>query len=472
MKSLSQHASPSAPRAERGANVKSPKLGGSAETPIPVARIPSRVSHYLAPVEQRVWLAGEIQDCRWTRKGDVWFTLRGDNVQLACVAWRRDASKLRNTLGDGSRAGIGSASATVAAGDQVVVCGRLALDKTRVGVRFVATHVQRTGMAVAEAERERVRCALERDGLLSPTRKRQLPMMPRLIALVTSPGSAAEADVLAVARERHPGVRIHVIPARVQGEGAAQSLVEAVGRAASIAGCDLVLLCRGGGSAAELSPFDDEALARTIARCPMPVVTGVGHETDITLADCVADLRALTPTAAAVAAVPLRSTLEAEICRLRDALRTSMQRRIERERARLQRAGSAVGQAARLRTQRARRSLDGLGSQLHAAPGRRLADARLTINRLEAELHAHMTRAIDQRRARRDVAAAQLAALGPAAILARGYSIARSEVGEVLGRAAAFVEGNTFILGLADGDVVALVLSASSDAPESEQHEA
>lgn len=434
-------------------------LGLTAETPIPVSRIPRRVGHYLAPLGQQVWLEGEIQDLRWSRADDLRFSLRGDKTQLECVVWRGDAAKLRGRVHRKPEVPIPSHQQGIVDGDMVVVLGRLSLDGTRVTVRFTATDVRCTGVAAAEVERERVRRALERDGLLSPTRKRRLPRVPRRIALVTSAGSAAEADVLAAARSRHPGIRMTVVPAQVQGEGAVRSVVEALGRAAAVQGCDVVLLCRGGGSAADLSVFDDEALARAIVRCPVPVVTGIGHETDTTLADCVADFRALTPTAAAVAAMPLRSDLEAELSRLHDRLQTAILLRLDRERARVQRAGSGVGQAVTLRIEKARRALDRLESQLVAAPGARLADARQVVGRLEADLHMRMTRSIEQCRARRNVVAAQLSGLGPAAILGRGYAIARSDAGEVLGTAVAFMEGSTFILGLADGEVEARVIS-------------
>lgn len=436
-------------------------LGLTAETPIPVSRIPRRVGHYLAPLGQQVWLEGEIQDLRWSRADDLRFSLRGDKTQLECVLWRGDAAKLRAGVHRKPPMPDPSQQSGIVDGDLVVVLGRLSLDGARVTVRFTATDIRRTGVAAAEVERERVRRALERDGLLSPTRKRRLPRVPRRIALVTSAGSAAEADVLAAARLRHPGIRMTVVPAQVQGEGAARSVVEALGRAAAVQGCDVVLLCRGGGSAADLSVFDDEALARAIMRCPVPVVTGIGHETDTTLADCVADFRALTPTAAAVAAVPMRTELEEELRRHRERLEAGMLRRLERERSRVQRASSGIAQAVTVRTERARRALDRQESQLWAAPRARITNARRVIERMKADLHARMTQMIEQRRVRRDVAAAQLAALGPAAILGRGYGIARSHTGEVLGSAALFVAGSPFILELVDGEVEALVMSAS-----------
>lgn len=444
-------------------------LGLTAETPIPVSRIPRRVGHYLAPLGQQVWLEGEIQDFRWSRAGDLRFSLCGGGVQLECVIWRGQASRLRELTRVGTWAPAAAPRTTVADGDLVAVHGSLSLDRGRVAVRFVGTHIVRSGLATAEVERERVRRALEHDGLLSAARKRRIPKVPRLIALVTSPGSAAEADVLAAAGSRHPGIRIHLVPAMVQGNGAPHSLTEALGRAAAIGDCDVVLLCRGGGSAGELSAFDDEGVARAIARCPMPVVTGIGHETDVTLADLVADVRALTPTAAAVAVVPRREELEAEVNRLREQLRAGVRRRLERERSRLERAGAGVGQAMTFRAERARRVLDQLATELRSALPRRLTVARGRIAAMRTRLHAEMARTLAHRHAHRDVLAAQLAALGPTAILARGYGIARSQCGEVLGSASDFVAGGTFVLTLADGQVVARVLSTSPVLPS--EHE-
>lgn len=446
-------------------------LGRSAELPIPVARLPRRVRHYLSPLGQQVWLEGEIQDIRWARTGDVRFTLRGDQVQLECVVWREDAKRLSGRFRPLRYSADPDAAPATQAGDLVVVCGRLSLDNTRVAVRFGVTDVRRTGVAHAEVERDRVRRALERDGLLSPSRKRRIPRVPRLIALITSSGSAAEADVLAAARVRHPAVRIEIIPALVQGTAAAQSIVDALERVGKLVHCDVVLLCRGGGSASELAPFDDEGVARAIVRCPAPVVTGIGHETDTTLADYVADLRALTPTAAAVAAVPLRVDLEAELASLDGRLRDALLRSLGRERSRVQRAGNGIGQAIALRTERARRSLDRFDAQLHAAPAQRMAAARRVADQLGRDLRMQFERSIEQCRARRDLLAAQLAALGPTAILARGYAIPRGSGGAVLGRAAAFARGSTFVLTLADGEVEARVLNAAPNAAHADHDE-
>ena len=433
-------------------------LGGSPDTPIPVRRIPRRARHYLRRLDHEVWLEGEIQDLRWNREGDFRFSILDGGTRLECVIWRGPASRLSEE------------SRRIVARQLVAVLGRLSLDGARVALRFVATDVRAAGVSAAETERERARAALERDGLLSASRKRPLPKVPRAIALVTSAGSAAEADVRAASEARFPGLHITVVPTPVQGADAPRFIVAALARAATPARCDVVLLCRGGGSRGDLAPFDDERVARAIAGCPVPVVTGIGHETDVTLADLVADVRALTPTAAAVVAVPDRAGLESELERLRAALERSLNSRVARDCERVGRAGAGLGHAVELRTAGARRHVDRLAIELHDVIPSRIARERQTCDRLEAMLAAELTRRVREAEARRDLVAAQLAALAPTAILGRGYAIPRARTGEVLDAVAAFDVGRPFVLTVRDGDVVAQVLSASGGATEFHSH--
>ena len=454
---MTAHTNPAATRP----NVASPGklvLGGSPDAPIPVRRIPKRARHYLRSLDQEVWLEGEMQDPRWNNEGDFRFSTLDGGTRLECVIWRGPASRLSEE------------SRRIKAGQLVAVLGRLSLDGARVALRFVATDVRAAGVGAAEAERERARAALEHDGLLNISRKRPLPRVPRAIALVTSAGSAAEADVRAAAEARFPGLHITVVPTPVQGADAPRFIVAALARAATAARCDVVLLCRGGGSSGDLAAFDDERVARSIARCPVPVVTGIGHETDITLADLVADVRALTPTAAAVVAVPDRAALESEIERLEAALQQGLNSRVARDRERVGRVGAGLGHAVELRTAGARRHVDRLAIELHDVIPSRIARERQTCDRLEAMLAAELTRRVREAAARRDLVAAQLAALAPTAILGRGYAIPRARTGEVLDAVAAFDVGRPFVLTVRDGDVVAQVLSASGGATEFHSH--
>ena len=429
-----------------------PKLGLTAEHPIPLSRVPHRLRRYLKPVQKPVWLTGEVTNIRPSGNGHLRFALQENGVAIECVAWRSEAIKLRQ-LFDTQRAGERADPTIIRAGDSVAVLGTLSLDSRRVGIQLAVTDARRHGVAAAEVARERARQALQRDGLMNPTRTRRLPRLPRLIALVTSEGSAAQRDVEAVARSRYPGLPIVVVPAQVQGAGASRSLMEALHRATQLDMCDIVLLCRGGGAAGELGVFNDEALARAIAKCAVPVITGIGHETDVTLADCVADLRAATPTAAAMAAIPIRTELEGEADRRRQQLFAAVSRRLEQGHMQLRHARGSMGQNVALRVEHARRMLDRHQRELLTAPSKQVTRARLQFDRAEAAIHAHLTGALDRSRAARNVVAGQLAALDPAAVLERGYALVLDDAQAVLGSAAAFIPGRLVTLRLHDGDV-------------------
>lgn len=409
-----------------------------------------------------IWLEGAIANLRSSGEGHLRFTLRDGPAQLECVAWRTQAARLRTRLvrqqGDGN-----GAPTAIMPGDAVVGFGTLSLDPKRLTVCFVVTDVRRKGVSMSESEREMARQRLQRDGLLAPGRKRRLPKLPRLVALITSTGSAAQEDVVSTARRRHPGVAITVVPAPVQGTGAPEALIDALALAARMDRCDVILLCRGGGGAGELAAFDDEALARAVAASPVPVVTGIGHETDTSLVDCVADHRAATPTAAAIAAVPIRADLQAEIDRFRGDLVAGMSLRVTHHRMRVGRASTRMAQAAAFRTDRARRALDRLDLEVRSAPSKLVKAAQVTVEQVQALVHANMRRLVDASVARRNVAAAQLAALGPAAILGRGYAVAYGPDGSVLVSAGDFSQGGHFRVQLQDGQVEARTIAVRAN---------
>lgn len=437
-----------------------PTLGRGAEHPIPVSRVPERIQDYLKPVKLAVWYTGEVSDIR--RSGPhLRFTLRESGVQLECIVWRAQAARLRDLIDVPGGPSL-PAGAAIRAGDTVVVLGTLGLDPGRVNIRLAVTDVRLHGVSPAEAERERVRQVLEREGLLDPARKQRPPRLPRRIALVTSAGSAAHHDVEAVARRQYPGIPITLVPAQVQGAGAPRSLMDALGHASRLTGCDVILLCRGGGAAGELAPFDDEALARAIAGCRVPVVTGIGHETDTTLADCVADHRAATPTAAASAVIPVRKHLAREIEQLRHSLGAAMTRRLEREHAQLRHVRVSMGQQVTLRVEQSRRALDRQERDLVAAPARQMAGARLVVEQARNAIRVHLQRAVERGRATHGLLEDQVRTLDPLATLGRGYALALDDDGSVLASAAEFSRDREFTLRLRDGGVRVRVVTEAS----------
>lgn len=449
---LRPRAQEASPAAYPARPTKPAKLGGTPDAPIPVGRLPEPVRRCLEPLNKEVWLTGTIRDFRSTGGGHLFFSLVEGGATLQCVVWRDHATAICPRFSRHKNA------TPIAMGDAVVAFGRLSLDPGRVTLRCVVTRLERQGRSIAATSRERTLEALRRDGLLDDARKRRLPVLPRGIALITSAGSAAQHDVITAAHSRYPGLRIELVPALVQGTGASESLQAAIEVAANIDGCEVLLICRGGGSAADLSAFDDEDVVRAIARCPIPVVTGIGHQTDISLADWVADVRASTPTAAAAAAVPLRAELEAELDRMRESLMRATSLRLGRERSAVARMANAMGGAVTLRIERAKRGRERLDRDLRSALRAWMSVTRDSLERVHTAVQHRVEVVLGSRRTNIELLAARLRPLDPEAILARGYAIARSTDGLVLGSAADFGDGSRFVLRLCDGEIEARVV--------------
>ena len=255
------------------------------------------------------------------KKGHLWLTLVDEQATISGVVWASQLSKL---------------SYQPSEGDGVLVVGKLNFWASRASLCVQILDL-RPSLSAVLRQFERVRALLEPEGLLDPARKQALPAMPAAIALLTSVPSSALADMLRTAQERWPATRIHVVPIPVQGaveEQIRARLAEVVARAKDV-GIEAIVLARGGGSREDLAVFDNEALARDLAACPLPLVTGLGHEDDTTIADLVADYRAATPTAAVVALLPDRQHLLLSLQQQRALLRQSLNHRLQRERLRL-----------------------------------------------------------------------------------------------------------------------------------------
>jgi exodeoxyribonuclease VII large subunit len=256
------------------------------------------------------------------KKGHLWLTLVDEQASISGVVWASQLSKL---------------SFQPSEGDGVLVVGKLNFWASRASLCVQILDL-RPSLSAVLRQFERVRALLEPEGLLDPVRKQALPAMPAAIALLTSVPSSALADMLRTAQERWPATRIHVVPIPVQGaveEKIRARLAEVVARAKEL-GIEAIVLARGGGSREDLAVFDNEALARDLAACPLPLVTGLGHEDDTTIADLVADYRAATPTAAVVALLPDRQHLALNLQQQRALLRQSLSHRLQRERLRLE----------------------------------------------------------------------------------------------------------------------------------------
>jgi exodeoxyribonuclease VII large subunit len=354
--------------------------------------------HLIEGMFPPLWVSGEISNFTKARSGHCYFSLRDRDSQLRCVMWRDEARRLPTQPAEGM---------------EVRVLGRLTIYEGRGEFQLVVAELEARGEGLWKLAFDRLRVKLETEGLTAPHRKRPIPAHPACVGVVTSSAGAALRDVISVIRRRAPWTRIVLSAARVQGEGAAAEIAAAIRRIGAAGCADVLIVGRGGGSTEDLWAFNEEEVARAIAESPVPVISAVGHETDFTIADLVADLRAPTPSAAAEAAVPDRLALRRELAELRE---------------RMQRC--------------TRDSLDGQRE--------RLFEARL-------ELREAGTRVVGGRRDAVASLAGRLNALSPLSTLARGYAVPLDPAGRVLRRTADFAPGDAFRLRVVDGTVEARV---------------
>ncbi len=354
-------------------------------------------------IESDTWLAdctvqGEVSNFSRPSSGHIYFTLKDSSAQLKCVMWRTQASRMRESIKDG---------------DLVEVHGAVTVYELAGQYQLIVDSIQHAGEGYLFQEFVRLKAALETEGLFSPERKRTLPSMPRRIGIVTSPTGAAIQDMLQTITRRFPVVEVIFAPAVVQGAVAAESIVAALSSLLQQPDQpDVILLARGGGSMEDLWCFNDETLVRFIAHSPVPIVTGIGHETDFTLADFAADLRAPTPTAAAEIATPDQIELRVYQQGYSNRLYEIMTQFIQQSRSDLATS---------------RNRLQHYSPEAHINNGRQLCDHHL--HRLDQScrstlrLHRSTVNAIK----------ARLAAINPYAVLDRGYSIVKqAETGEII----------------------------------------
>jgi len=419
-----------------------------AQAPAPrawgVAALLLAVGDALATRFATVAVEGELAGFARATSGHCYFNLKdadGAAATLRCAMFRRAAALLDFEPRDGQR---------------VSLRGRLAVYEPRGELQFIAESMQAAGQGSLYEQFLRLKARLEAQGLFEPARKRALPACPRAVGIVTSPAAAALHDVLAALARRAPQVSVVVYPAAVQGPAAPDELVAALAAAARRREVDVLVVCRGGGSLEDLWAFNDERVVRAVAGSPIPVVCGVGHETDVTLADFAADLRAPTPTAAAELAAPAQRDALAALAALAARLRRPLLRALERHAQRLdQRALQLARPAAALAAQRAR--LAALAPRLDGALRRDLERRSARPSLLGARLRALAHEAL-----RREAAAlagwqARLTAADPAQVLTRGYAWVSDEAQRPLVSAAAACEGQRVRIRWADGEAGALL---------------
>jgi exodeoxyribonuclease VII large subunit len=378
--------------------------GASPRSAVSVGTVTQTAKDILEGAFMPLWVRGEVTDFKAHRNGHWYFCLRDASAQLRCVVWSRDRRLIPAPPDEGM---------------QITALGQLTVYPGRGDMQFAVRRMEAEGDGLWRKALERTRAKLEADGLLARERKRALPRYPRVIAVVTSPDGAAWHDVVAVVRRRAPHVRLVLVPAAVQGDAAPEELCYAIDQVSRWNLADTVIVGRGGGARDDLRCFNDERVARALARCPAPTISAVGHEIDITICDLVADHRAPTPSAAAEAAVRDRDELVGE--------------------------------------------LNARTNRLLAAIATRLDDASARLHGAAVDLTAGGRAAIEEREARLASVAGRLNALSPLATLARGYAIAQSHDGRTLGAVGAFQPGARFDLRLRDGAVRATADSIHPD---------
>ncbi|MEZ4512680.1 MAG: exodeoxyribonuclease VII large subunit [Chloroflexota bacterium] len=364
---------------------------------------------------QDVEVSGEISNFSQARSGHLYFTLKDEKAQLRCVMWRSAAERLRFTPKDG---------------DAVVAGGRVSVYEASGVYQLYAERLEPAGRGNLALAFERLKELLADEGLFDPAHKKPIPTFPNKIGIVTSADAAALRDILNVLRRRYPLVQVLIAPTLVQGEQAPAQIVRALQWLDGRSDLDTILIARGGGSIEDLWAFNDERVARAVFAAQHPIISGVGHETDFTITDFVADLRAPTPSAAAELAVPDREELYPLVQGLQNALAADIKSRIQEARWEVQ---SLVQQIALHNPQR---GLDG---------NRQRVD--MLVNRLDQSMERRLTRG----RNRLALLEARLTAVNPQTILARGYAIVRDQNGRLLRTVQNAAVGDHLHVQLSDG---------------------
>lgn len=389
------------------------------------------------------WVRGELVGVKRYPSGHWYFSLRDELARVDCTLWRSAAARLRAPLEEGT---------------EVFALGRPGVWEERTALRFNVVQVLPASAVGATAQQvEQVKKRLLADGLLDPSRKRPLPPYPERIAVVTSVAGAAVRDVITVASRRWPGIELWVVGTAVQGDGAPAEIAAALETVGRLPGIDCCIVGRGGGSKEDLAAFNDEAVCRAIAACPVPVISAVGHEVDVTLADLVADVRAATPSQAAEFALPDRQDVAARLAGFRGALERGTLARLERRAERLERTRERMGNALLARLRSAERRLQAASARLAPGLERQVRRPRERLAVVAGRLRPAFDRRLATRKADTARLAASLNALSPLRVLGRGYAVPRDAEGRLLRRVADFEPGTPFTLSVSDGAISARV---------------
>ncbi len=386
-----------------------------------------------------LWVEGEISNFSRPSSGHWYFSLKDSKAQVGCAMFKN-----RNRF----------TGFTPENGMQVLIRARVTLYEPQGRFQLIAEDMEEAGAGALQRAFDQLKTKLQQEGLFAAERKQAPPALPRRVGVITSPTGAAIRDVLSVLKRRFPALPVLIYPVAVQGEGAAQQIASAIHRAGSDGRCDVLLLVRGGGSLEDLWSFNEEIVARAIADCPVPLVAGVGHEVDFTIADFVADRRAPTPSAAAELISPDAGAWRGELDKLQWRMGQALRHRLTRETERLRHLSARLQHPSR-RLEQQSQKLDDLERRLHQSltqtisrrrqrlenldtrlwarqPGQRLDQAHSRLDSLGQRLQQNMLQRLRQNRQQLAGLGRALEAVSPLATLERGYAICTDEAGRVV----------------------------------------
>ncbi len=442
-----------------------------------VTELTERIRDLLASEFTDIWVEGEISNCHAAQSGHLYFTLKDPRAQARCVCFRNQVRLLKFHPEDGLH---------------VTVRGSVGVYEPRGEYQIYVEYLEPVGLGALQLAFEQLKKRLEAEGLFEPARKKPLPVLPRRIGLLTSPRGAAVRDVVRILRRRFPNVHLILYPVRVQGEGAAAEIVEAIRYFNRKELVDVMILARGGGSLEDLWAFNEETLARGISASTIPIISGVGHETDFTIADFVADVRASTPSAAAEIVVQTRREFDQHILRLEQGMSKRMQYLLLEARHRLQELAAHRGfQRLEEMLRQYRQQLDELTGRLAVALRTRLelvrrrfsiaqtriaafdfrariAGLRLRLEQRSGDLRVRLERFLAAKRQRLERLMLQLDERSPLRVLERGYAICYDAAGNVVRATEQVAIGDEVALQLARGRLAAEVKKKEGSRSEAE----
>jgi exodeoxyribonuclease VII large subunit len=366
---------------------------------------------------QDLWVQGEISNLSRPSSGHVYFTLKDSGAAIKCAMWRNSVTPSVQRLREG---------------DAVLAHGKLSVYEVQGVYQLYVDAVQTAGVGDLYQQFERLKAQLQAEGLFEPDRKRLLPAAVRAVGIVTSPTGAALQDMLNIIRRRWPLLRVILSPTPVQGDDAPPRIVAALERLYRRDDLDAIIIARGGGSIEDLWCFNEEGVARTIVRSPVPTISGVGHEVDFTIADFVADVRAPTPSAAAELITPDQADVRSTLDNYAATLNAILSDQIRQQRLQVQLNERALA---------------------HLSPRMKLANARQRLDEAGSKMQEALKHALALKRERVISRAAQLSAYNPLNVLARGYAVVRKEAsGEVVRSVAQVTADERLIIRVSDGE--------------------